>query len=88
MSPASKTFFRSDRINGSNRPSRTRTTLTAHDMPPSGTSIDGKSPVEYLSPVEQQTVRDIAMPLIADPIDTVEAVLARTAAHLALEDQL
>ena len=50
--------------------------------------VDGKSPVEYLSPVEQQTVRDIAMPLIADPIDTVEAVLARTAAHLALEDQL
>jgi hypothetical protein len=45
--------------------------------------VDGKSPVEYLSPAEQQTVRDIAMPLVANPIDTVGAVIARTGAHLA-----
>ena len=45
--------------------------------------VDGKSPVEYLSPTEQQTVRDIAMPLIAAPPSTVAAVIARTRAHLA-----
>jgi len=45
--------------------------------------VDGKSPVEYLSPTEQQTVRDIAMPLIAAPPATVAAVIARTRAHLA-----
>ncbi|MDR3474531.1 MAG: aminoglycoside phosphotransferase family protein [Devosia sp.] len=45
--------------------------------------VDGKSPVEYLSATEQQTVRNIAMPLVADPIDTVGAVIARTGAHLA-----
>lgn len=47
--------------------------------------IDGKSPVEYLSPAEQQTVRDIAMPLVAASIPTVGAVIARTGAHLAAE---
>jgi len=45
--------------------------------------VDGKSPVEYLSAGEQQTVRDIAMPLIADPVNSVGAILARTGAHLA-----
>jgi len=45
--------------------------------------VDGKSPVEYLSPAEQQTVRDIAMPLVAEPPSTIAAVIARTRAHLA-----
>ena len=48
--------------------------------------VDGKSPVEYLSAAEQQTVRDIAMPLVAVPVATVRAVIARVGAHLAEED--
>ena len=48
--------------------------------------VDGKSPVEYLSPAEQQTVRDIAMPLVAAPVATVRAVIARVGAHLAEEE--
>jgi hypothetical protein len=48
--------------------------------------VDGKSPVEYLSPVEQQTVRDIAMPLVAAPVATLAAVLARVGAHFAGEE--
>ena len=48
--------------------------------------VDGKSPVEYLGPTEQQTVRDIAMPLVAAPVATVGAVIARVGAHLAQED--
>jgi hypothetical protein len=48
--------------------------------------IDGKSPVEYLSPAERQIVRDIAMPLVAAPVATVRAVIARVGAHLADED--
>jgi tRNA A-37 threonylcarbamoyl transferase component Bud32 len=50
--------------------------------------VDGKSPVEYLLPVEQQTVRDIAMPLITDPVSSVAAVIVRTRAHLALGDEI
>jgi len=49
--------------------------------------VDGKSPVEYLGPVEQETVRDIAMPLVASPVSTVGGVLARVAAHLAIDDE-
>lgn len=48
--------------------------------------VDGKSPVEYLDGAEQQRVRDLAMPLIAAPVSTVAAVLARTGAHLAQGD--
>ena len=48
--------------------------------------VDGKSPVEYLLPAEQQTVRDIAMPLIATPAVTVAGVLAQVGAHLTGED--
>lgn len=48
--------------------------------------VDGKSPVEYLDGAEQQRVRDLAMPLIAAPVSTVAAVLARTGAHLAPGD--
>lgn len=45
--------------------------------------IDGKSPVEYLTPAGQQAVRDIAMPLIAAPVATLGPVLAQVGAHLA-----
>jgi len=48
--------------------------------------VDGKSPVEYLGVAEQQRVRDLAMPLIAAPVATLAAVLARTCAHLAQGD--
>lgn len=41
--------------------------------------IDGKSPVEYLDTVEQDRIRHIVMPLIATPVATVEAVVARVA---------
>ncbi|HVW92271.1 MAG TPA: aminoglycoside phosphotransferase family protein [Devosia sp.] len=44
--------------------------------------VDGKSPVEYLDAAEQQLVRDIAMPLIADPPDALGRVLAGLHAHL------
>jgi Ser/Thr protein kinase RdoA (MazF antagonist) len=37
--------------------------------------VDGKSPVEYLSPGNQQVVRAIAMPLIAAPVATIHAVV-------------
>jgi tRNA A-37 threonylcarbamoyl transferase component Bud32 len=47
--------------------------------------VDGKSPVEYLSPAEQQAVRDIAMPLIARPVPTIATVIAAVAAHLAAD---
>jgi 5-methylthioribose kinase len=40
--------------------------------------VDGKSPVEYLAPGNQQIVRDIAMPLIAEPVGTIHAVVERT----------
>jgi 5-methylthioribose kinase len=42
--------------------------------------VDGKSPVEYLAPGNQQIVRAIAMPLIAEPVDTIHAVVERTQA--------
>lgn len=44
--------------------------------------VDGKSPVEYLVAPQQQLVRDIAMPLIARPPETVDTVLAHIRAHL------
>jgi tRNA A-37 threonylcarbamoyl transferase component Bud32 len=43
--------------------------------------VDGKSPVEYLDAAEQQRVRDIAMPLIAEAAGTVEEVVARLRAR-------
>ena len=45
--------------------------------------VDGKSPVEYLDSAEQQRVRDIAMPLVADPVASVEEVVARVKAMVA-----
>jgi hypothetical protein len=48
--------------------------------------VDGKSPVEYLTPSEQQSVRDIAMPLIAQPGTSVAAVLAHVRAHFDEEE--
>jgi len=44
--------------------------------------VDGKSPVEYLDAAEQQSVRDVAMPLIAEAPAAIGAVLASLAAHL------
>lgn len=44
--------------------------------------VDGKSPVEYLGTHEQQLVRDIAMPLIAEPPEALGPILARLHAHL------
>jgi aminoglycoside phosphotransferase (APT) family kinase protein len=49
--------------------------------------VDGKSPVEYLDGNEQQTVRDIAMPLVAQPVETLGAVVACVGAHLAKGEQ-
>jgi aminoglycoside phosphotransferase (APT) family kinase protein len=39
--------------------------------------VDGKSPVEYLSPAAQETVRAIARPMISDPPATVGDLFAR-----------
>jgi hypothetical protein len=41
--------------------------------------VDGKSPVEYLSPAGQQAVRDAAIPLIRAPRPSVSAVIAALA---------
>ncbi len=41
--------------------------------------VDGKSPVEYLTPDGQQAVRDIAMPLIAEPVTATAAIIGRVA---------
>lgn len=38
--------------------------------------VDGKSPVEYLQPANQQRVREIAMPLIATPVSRLADVFA------------
>jgi hypothetical protein len=38
--------------------------------------VDGKSPVEYLAPPEQETVRACAKPLIAQPQPTLAAFVA------------
>lgn len=37
--------------------------------------VDGKSPVEYLSEESRQAVRDLAIPLIARPLISVDAVI-------------
>jgi hypothetical protein len=37
--------------------------------------VDGKSPVEYLAEDNRQRVRDIARPLIANPVSTIPAVI-------------
>lgn len=42
--------------------------------------VDGKSPVEYLSEENRQRVRDIAMPLIARPVETINDVIERVSA--------
>jgi aminoglycoside phosphotransferase (APT) family kinase protein len=39
--------------------------------------VDGKSPVEYLSPEAQDTVRAIARPMIAEPPATIGGLFAR-----------
>lgn len=39
--------------------------------------IDGKSPVEYLSAGERVQVRAVSLPLIADPADSLDALLHR-----------
>ena len=44
--------------------------------------VDGKSPVEYLSPAGRETVRAIAKPLIADPVPTLGVFLERVAESL------
>ena len=41
--------------------------------------VDGKSPVEYLEPQTQATVRRIARDLVASPGTTIDNVLARIA---------
>lgn len=38
--------------------------------------VDGKSPVEYLTPQDQSQVRARAMPLIAAPVTTIAALIA------------
>ena len=48
--------------------------------------VDGKSPVEYLSPKEQQTVRDIAIPLIQTPPKSLRQFVAEVADHFTGED--
>jgi len=45
--------------------------------------VDGKSPVEYLDPAEQQLVRDIAIPMIQHAPVTVAGVVDRVADGLA-----
>jgi hypothetical protein len=42
--------------------------------------VDGKSPVEYLSEPDRQLVRDLAIPLIARPVDTIAEVIERLSA--------
>jgi Ser/Thr protein kinase RdoA (MazF antagonist) len=37
--------------------------------------VDGKSPVEYLTPSEKQVVRDVSVPLIAQPDASLDAIL-------------
>ena len=44
--------------------------------------VDGKSPVEYLSPPSQAAVRDVAMPLVRNAPVTVGAVLDEVAARV------
>jgi tRNA A-37 threonylcarbamoyl transferase component Bud32 len=44
--------------------------------------VDGKSPVEYLDSAERQAVRDIAMPLVAEPVAFVGEVVARVRASV------
>jgi aminoglycoside phosphotransferase (APT) family kinase protein len=43
---------------------------------------DGKSPVEYLDATEQERVRTISMPLIADPLTSAAGVIDRVASQL------
>ena len=42
--------------------------------------VDGKSPVEYLTAAGRDTVRALAMPMIADPPSTLDAILRRVEA--------
>ena len=43
--------------------------------------VDGKSPVEYLTDGARQTVRDLAIPLIRDPVHDLARLLASIAAR-------
>lgn len=40
--------------------------------------VDGKSPVEYLGDAERKRVRDIAIPMISTPPDSISDVIERT----------
>lgn len=44
--------------------------------------VDGKSPVDYLSPAQQQTVREVMVPLVAAPAEPWEDRVARVLALL------
>ena len=46
--------------------------------------VDGKSPVEYLTAAEQETVRAASMPLIANPRRSVAVVIDAIAANLSV----
>ncbi|MEL6416887.1 MAG: hypothetical protein AAFQ15_18320, partial [Pseudomonadota bacterium] len=43
--------------------------------------VDGKSPLEYLSETARQTVRDISIPLIVDPVTRIDSFVG-CIAHL------
>jgi hypothetical protein len=49
--------------------------------------VDGKSPVEYLDPAEQQRVRDIAMPMIQHAPKTIGGVVDQVADRLAVKSE-
>lgn len=49
--------------------------------------VDGKSPVEYLSERERQTVRDISMPLIASPPARLSSFVAELERRLRGDDK-
>ena len=42
--------------------------------------VDGKSPVEYLAEIDRQRVRDLAIPLIAEPVPSLASFI-RSIAH-------
>jgi aminoglycoside phosphotransferase (APT) family kinase protein len=43
--------------------------------------VDGKSPVEYLSPAAQDIVRTLSRPMIADPPGTIGDIFSRIGTH-------
>jgi hypothetical protein len=46
--------------------------------------VDGKSPVEYLSAADQKLVREVAIPLIAMPPQSLEEIEHIWAARLGI----